>query len=133
MRNNMNIKDIKNYFKFGCCFLGAKNVPIEFIMELCGHLNETYYKNKKLYIYLSKPYKDEISAQLGVSIHSINRYIKQCIDSGILFKTQDPTCFLVNQLLIPKYRWDNIVELKLEVDFKKKKLKRELVIGGEDN
>lgn len=128
----MEIKKIKNYFKVGCCCLGAKNVSIEFIMELCRHLNETHGKNKTLYIYLNKPEKDEISEQLGMSISTINRYIKQCIDNHILFKTKYPAYFRVSVLLIPKYKWDYIEDLKLAVDFKNNHLSRELVIDGED-
>lgn len=117
----MDVKNIKRFIECYCGYIGAKNVSVLFLMELCKYVHESNSEDSKIekHVTISKRERDEIAKELGVSDRIIKKQIINCIDNHLLFKTKYRYYFKVNQCLIPKFKWDNIEELRAEFDFTK--------------
>lgn len=108
---------IKLYLDCMLTFTGTKHIPSNFLMEICRYINYSNKNKKQMYLTLSKRERDEMAKELGISDSMVKRYIRNCIDSGILFKTDYRACFIVNPFLIAKGEWNNIKELRAEFNF----------------
>ena len=108
---------IKLYLDCMLTFTGTKHIPSNFLMEICRYITYSNKNKKQMYLTIAKREREEISKELEISISMVNQYIKRCIDSGILFKTNYRASFIVNPFLIAKGEWSNIKELRAEFNF----------------
>lgn len=68
-------------------------------------------------IFINKTIKNEISEKLNIKINMIEKNIRKCVDSGILFKTEDRGTYIVNPFLFARGEWKNIKSLRTEFDY----------------
>ena len=108
---------IKIYLDCMLSFTGVKHIPSDLLMQLCKYVTYANNKCKQMYVKISKMERDEIASELEISDSMVKRHIRNCIDSGILFKSQYRACFVVNPFLIAKGEWSNIKELRAEFNF----------------
>lgn len=108
---------IKLYLDCMLTFTGTKHIPSNFLMEICKYINYANSKSKQMYLKIAKQEREEISKELGISDSMIKKYIRNCVDGGILFKTNYRASFIVNPFLIAKGEWKNIKELRAEFNF----------------
>lgn len=108
---------IKIYLDCMLSFTGVKHIPSDFLMQLCKYVTYANNKGKQMYVKISKMERDEIASELGISDSMVKRHIRNCIDSGILFKSKYRASFIVNPFLIAKGEWANIKELRAEFNF----------------
>lgn len=108
---------IKVYLDCILTFNGGKYIPSDFLIELCKYVTYDNKKGEQMYVKIAKKERDEIASALGVADITIKRYLKNCIDNGILFKYNRRAYFILNPFLIAKDEWNNINELKVEFNF----------------
>jgi hypothetical protein len=107
---------VKVYYKTVLAFKEIKNIPMDFLLQLCNYIG--YADNgKQMTIILNKMVKDQISENLGLCASMVDKNIKKCVDAGILFKTKYRGSFIVNPFMIARGEWKNIKTLRADFDF----------------
>lgn len=108
---------IKVYLDCILTFNGGKYIPSYFLIELCKYVTYDNKKGNQMYVKIAKTERNEIASALGVTDITIKRHLRNCIDNGILFRTNRRARFRLNPFLIAKDEWHNINELKVEFNF----------------
>jgi hypothetical protein len=108
---------IKLYLNTVLTFNGIKNISIDFIMLLCNYVTYANDDHTQMKVVINKAIKDEMSKALDIKTNMIDKYIRKCVDSGILFKTEYRGTFVVNPFLIARGEWKNIKSLRTEFDY----------------
>lgn len=108
---------VKIYLNTVMSFNGIKNITSDFLLLLCNYI--TYANNDKIQMrcILNKMIKEEMAQQLNIKINMIEKYIRKCVDAGILFKTEYRGTYIVNPFLFARGEWKNIKSLQTEFDF----------------
>lgn len=109
---------IKLYYGTMCAFRGVENIPIDFICELSNYLLYANARRDQMTITLGMFQRQQIAKNLNCSIDSVNKYIKKCVESQIIFKTEFRATYIANPFLIARGDWNTIRDLRAAFDFK---------------
>ena len=103
---------IKLYYKVMLAFNGCADVPLDFIIAISGFMtwangsDQMVFKNDKLT-------KGSICSQLGIKDSMCTKYVKRCVESGLLFPMDGYRgYYYVNPFFIAKGKWENIKSLQ---------------------
>lgn len=108
---------IKVYLNAILTFSGIKNISSDFLLCLCNYITYANDEKTQMRIIINKMIKDEISQKLNIKVNMIEKYIRKCVESGILFKTEYRGSYIVNPFLFAKGEWKNIKSLQTEFDY----------------
>lgn len=108
---------IKIYLNSILTFNGIKNISSDFLICLCNYINYANDTKTQMRIIINKMIKDEISKKLNIKTNMIEKYVRKCVESGILFKTEYRGTYIVNPFLFAKGEWKNIKALQTEFDY----------------
>jgi len=107
---------VKVYYRTMMASQDIDNVSCGFLMALSSviaYVND----DSPIYFYNNMATRDRISRLCGIKDSMVSKYIKQCVASGILFKTEYKGTYEVNPWLIAKGRWPKIQKLQAHFDF----------------
>lgn len=107
---------IKVYYETMMAFNRIHDIPVSFVLSMAKYLEWTN-EGKPSVVTLNKRVKENMSADCGVATRQIDRYIKQSVENGLLFRTQYRSVYEVNPFMIAKGKWDSIKKLRAEFDF----------------
>lgn len=107
---------IKVYYETMMSFNQIHNVPTSFVLSLSKFL-EWSNEGKPSMATLNKRAKEIMATDCGVDIRQIERYIKQSVENGLLFKTTYRGVYEVNPFMIAKGKWESIKQLRTQFDF----------------
>ena len=114
---------IKVYYKTMLAFADAEGVPLDFVLAIASFISwsnngsEMRYKN-------DRPNREEVCASLNIKEAMYKRYLKRCVNCGLLFPSRYRGCYDVNPFFIAKGQWDSIRQLQMSLDFVSGKWKR---------
>lgn len=108
---------VKIYLNTIMTFQGIKNISSEFLICLCNYITYANDEKTQMRVIINKMIKDEMSAKLDIKINMIEKYIRKCVESGILFKTEYRGTYIVNPFLFARGEWKNIKSLQTEFDY----------------
>lgn len=108
---------IKVYFNTVLTFSGIKNISPDFLLCLCNYIIYTNEEKTQMRITINKMIKDEMTQKLNIKANMIEKYIRKCVENGILFKTEYRGSYTVNPFLFAKDEWKNIKSLQTEFDY----------------
>lgn len=114
---------IKVYYESMMAFNQIHNIPVSFVLSLSRFL-EWSNDGEPQCATLNKRAKSIMCDDCKVSLPQLNRYIRQSVENGLLFKTQFRGVYEVNPFMIAKGRWESIKELRTNFDYVNGKWKR---------
>ena len=120
---------IKIYYKAMMAVYDCDELPLTFLLALSSHLS--YANGNKMLFFNNITNRRTISNYCEIGDNMVLKYIKRCVEKGILFKTEDRGTYEVNPWLIAKGKWENIRELQANFRFVDGKWER--IIEMEDN
>lgn len=109
---------IKLYYGTMCVFQGAEDIPVNFLCEMSNFLTYANANKDQMTVSLGMYHRNIIAKNLGISVESVNRIIKKCVDSQVLFKTGFRGTYIANPFLIARGNWDTIRDLRAAFDYK---------------
>lgn len=108
---------VKVYLNAVLTFSGIKNISSDFLLCLCNYITYANDEKTQMRIIINKMIKDEMVQKLHIKINMIEKYIRKCVESGILFKTEYRGSYIVNPFLFARGEWKNIKSLQTEFDY----------------
>lgn len=108
---------VKVYMDTVLTFKGIKNISTDFLLVLCHYITYANDSKTQMRVVINKMVKDEMEQALGVKSNMIEKYIRKCVQSGILFKTEYRATYIVNAFLFARGEWKNIKSLRTEFDY----------------
>lgn len=106
---------IKVYYKTMLAFADAEGIPLDFVMALSSFISFTngesmFFKNDRMT-------RERIYETCRIKESMYKRYLRRCVDCGLLMPTEYRGTYEVNPFFIAKGRWDSIKQLQLSFDF----------------
>lgn len=108
---------VKVYLNAILTFSGIKSISSDFLVCLCNYITYANDEKTQMRVIINKMIKDEMTQKLNIKINMIEKYIRKCVESGILFKTEYRGSYIVNPFLFAKGEWKNIKSLQTEFDY----------------
>ena len=123
---------IKLYYRTMLAFNGVRDIPLEFIVCLSGHIS--WSNNGSAMIFLNNKFnRENICEACDIKEAMYKRYIARCKDNGILIPMKGYRgTYEVNPFFIAKGRWKSIKDLRAEFDFSEGKWIRTIKSDNED-
>ena len=110
---------IKVYYDTYIASVGANHSPLSpFLMELGKRMS---YSNDGQIVTLIKPIKEQIAAELGISLTRVEHMIKECVDLGLIIRTGRGV-YSVSPFIMAKGDWAEVKALQLTYNKELKKL-----------
>ena len=106
---------IKVYYQAMMAVNDISEVPLDFLLALSAQLG--FANGDRIFFYNNKTTRRAISDYCGIGDNMTAKYIRRCVDKGILFSTQDRGTYEVNPWLIAKGKWEHIKELQASFQF----------------
>lgn len=126
---------IKVYYKAMMAVNDVEEIPLNFLLALSAQIGFT--NGDKVLFYNNKTTRRAISDYCQVGDNMTAKYIRRCVDKGVLFTTQDRGTYEVNPWLIAKGKWEHIKELQASFKFVSGKWRRVVELdpseGEEEN
>lgn len=107
----------KVYYDF---FKSLKNPPLVnvlFLGELFSRMDYVDANNLRSTVHLGVRQREDIADALQMSVKSVDRYITQLVDAGVLFRAITRGYYIVNPFFIAKGVWKYIAEFREEFDY----------------
>lgn len=114
---------IKLYYQAMMGVTNISEIPLDFLLALSSQISFTNNK-KPMYFYSNRVSQQEISQYCNIKNDMTKRYLKRCVEKGVLFKTGTKGIYEVNPWLIAKGKWENIKELQANFCFVEGKWER---------
>lgn len=108
---------VKLYYKSIILYGNVEGISIDFLLAICEYINYANADGKAAMLYLNTGIKATLCENLNIKLCMLNRYIKKCVDFGLLFETDKKLCYIVNPCLIAKGDWASIRKLRTYFDF----------------
>lgn len=122
---------IKVYYKAMMAVNDVDEIPLSFLLALSAQIGFT--NGDKVLFYNNKTTRRAISDYCQVGDNMTAKYIRRCVDKGVLFTTQDRGTYEVNPWLIARGKWEHIKELQASFKFVSGKWERILELDPEEN
>lgn len=106
---------IKIYYQAMMAVNEIDEIPLSFLLSLSSTLG--YANGDIMYFYNNKTIRRAICEYCDIKDNMCLKYIRRCVDKGILFSTEDRGTYEVNPWLIAKGRWEKIKELQTRFSF----------------
>lgn len=106
---------IKIYYKAMMAVNDIAEIPLEFLLALSSQIG--YTNGEQVLFFNNKTTREIISKFCGIGDNMTQKYLKRCVEKGILFTTKDRGTYEVNPWLIARGRWENIRKLQTNFCF----------------
>lgn len=106
---------IKVYYQAMMAVNEISEIPLDFLLALSAQIGFT--NGDKILYYNNKTTRRAIAEYCNIGDNMALKYIRRCVDKGILFATQDRGTYEVNPWLIAKGKWEHIKELQANFRF----------------
>lgn len=106
---------IKVYYQAMMAVNEIDEIPLSFLLALSCTLG--YANGDMMLFYNNKTIRRNIAEYCGIGDNMVKKYIRRCVDKGVLFQTPDRGTYEVNPWLIAKGRWERIKELQARYCF----------------
>lgn len=106
---------IKVYYKAMMSVHDISEIPLGFLLALSSQIG--FSNGDKVLFYNNKTTRRLISDYCQIGENMCSKYIRRCVEKGVLFATQDRGTYEVNPWLIAKGKWDNIRKLQASFEF----------------
>lgn len=123
---------IKVYYQAMMAVNNIAEIPLDFLLALSAQIG--YSNGERVLFFNNKTTRNSIADLCHIGDNMVQKYIKRCVNKGVLFTTPDRGTYEVNPWLIAKGKWENIRKLQANFSFTDGKWER--VIGldeGEAN
>ncbi len=117
---------IKIYYKAMMAVNDVDEIPLSFLLALSCEIG--FSNGDRVMFYNNKTTRRRIAEYCGFGDNMVTKYIKRCVDRGVLFKTEDRGTYEVNPWLIAKGKWEHIKELQAYFEFVDCKWRRKVTI-----
>lgn len=106
---------IKIYYKAMMAVQGVEEIPLSFMLALSCEIG--FSNGDRVMFYNNKTTRRRIAEYCAVGDNMVTKYIRRCVDKGVLFSTPDRGTYEVNPWLIAKGKWEHIKELQASFRF----------------
>lgn len=107
---------IKLYYQAMMGVTNISEISLDFLLALSSQIS--FINNKKpMYFYSNRVSQQEISQYCNIKNDMTKRYLRRCVEKGVLFKTGTKGIYEVNPWLIAKGKWENIKDLQAKFCF----------------
>lgn len=109
---------IKVYYECMLATAGIQGVPADLLIGLAKFAPYVNDDSEPMIIRIDKPVKDYLCRLLGKSEAMIKKYIRQCVDAGILIRSGHYRGYYeVNPWIVARGDFSKIKKLQLQYDF----------------
>ena len=115
---------IKVYYRTMMAVQGVEDIPLKFLLALSGEIG--FSNGERVIFYNNKITRQSIAKYCDVTDGMVSKYIKQAVDSGVLFSTECKGAYEVNPWMIAKGKWQHIRELQASFEFVDRKWRRKV-------
>lgn len=122
---------VKLYYKVMLAANQIEEIPLEFLLALSCEIGFSNGSNK-VYFFNNGITRANICKICSIGDNMCSKYIKRCVEKGILFQTNVRGTYEVNPWMIAKGKWDNIKKLQAEFELINGIWKRTILEGEED-
>lgn len=106
---------IKLYYKTMMAVQGVDEIPLNFLLALSCEIG--FSNGDRVMFYNNKTTRRRIGEYCGVGDNMVTKYLKRCVQKGVLFSTGDRGTYEVNPWLIAKGKWEHIKTLQASFEF----------------
>lgn len=108
---------VKTYIRTVQSFTNTEGISYNFIRCLCDYITYANDEKTQTMVILNQAVKNQMMEKLNLKLDMINKYIKKCVDGGLLFKTEYRATYIVNPFLIARGEWKYIKSLRTEFSY----------------
>lgn len=106
---------IKIYYRAMMAVNDIAEIPLDFLLGLSAQIG--YSNGDKVLFFNNRTTRTAIAELCHIGDNMVQKYIRRCVDKGVLFSTRDRGTYEVNPWLIAKGRWENIRKLQANFSF----------------